>query len=70
MCRNFNKRKVVTGILILVDKDVQTMESNGWEVMWLSWPNKFVNHKKFDLDVEIFELDEKPDMTGYGGKFK
>jgi hypothetical protein len=37
--------------------------------MWLSWPNKFVNHKKFELDVEIFELDEKPDMTGYMGKF-
>ena len=70
MCRNFNRRKVVTGILVLVDKDVQAMESSGWKIMWLSWPNKFVNHKKFELDVEIFELDEKPDMVGYRGKFK
>jgi hypothetical protein len=69
MCRNFNRRKVVTGILMLVAKDVQTMENNGWQIMWLSWPNKFANHKKFKLDVEIFELDEKPDMTGYEGKF-
>jgi hypothetical protein len=65
MCRNFNRREVVTGIIILTDEDLKAMEEKGWVIERMKWPSKLKDRDGYQLDVEVFELTEKPELRGY-----
>tara|TARA_R100000234_G_scaffold106175_1_gene76691 strand:+ start:13 stop:390 length:378 start_codon:yes stop_codon:yes gene_type:complete len=65
MCRNFNRREVATGIIILIDEDLKAMEEKGWVIERMKWPRKFKDRDGYQLDVEVFELTEKPELRGY-----
>jgi len=65
MKRNFKAREVLTGLLMLTDKDIENIKDKGGKVLDLKWPNKYKDRKDCQIDVEIFEIDSKPDVMTY-----
>ena len=65
MCRNFNRREVLTGIISLVDGDIKRMEDRGWVIERMKWPRKFKDREEYQLDVEVFEVEESPELGTY-----
>ena len=49
---------VTKGILILKDEDEAELRKKGWDIRFFAWPNKFVDHPKYKIDLEIVEIDE------------
>jgi len=47
---------VTKGILILEDEG--ELRNKGWDIRFFAWPNKFVDHPKYKIDLEIIEIDE------------
>ena len=66
MKRNFNTKEVQSGILLLCDEDIANMEDRGWKMMPLRFPRRFAEgHPEYELDVEVLELDESPELKSY-----
>jgi len=66
MKRNFKTKEVQSGILLLCDEDIANMEDRGWKMMPLKFPRRFAEgHPEYELDVEVLELDESPDLKSY-----
>lgn len=65
MCRNFDRKEVLTGIILLTDEDVIKMEDRGWVIEQMKWPRKFKDREGYRLDVEVFEIEESPELGTY-----
>ena len=66
MKRNFNTSEHTCGIAILTEEDVAEFTSKGWKVMPMKYPRRFlVGHPEYELDVEVFEIKEEPELSSY-----
>ena len=57
MKRNISK-DVVSGLVTLVEEDVDNMKEKGWDIEYLSFPRRFTNHPDYTIDLEIIEVDD------------
>ena len=69
LCRNFDTKKYVCGLIKLSDDDILEMSNRGVSIERLSFAKKIRGHKDFELDVFVFEVDEKPELDSYGKIF-
>ena len=53
----------------LSDDDILEMSNRGVSIERLSFAKKIRGHKDFELDVFVFEVDEKPELDSYGKIF-
>jgi hypothetical protein len=57
MRRNIS-RDIVSGLVTLVEEDVDNMKEKGWDIEYLSFPRRFTNHPDYTIDLEIIEVDD------------
>jgi len=55
MKRNLRK-KVIAGIVELIDKKLENMKQKGWTLEVMNWSRKFIDHPIYKLDFEIYEM--------------
>tara|TARA_A100001201_G_C4061743_1_gene192902 strand:+ start:509 stop:880 length:372 start_codon:yes stop_codon:yes gene_type:complete len=66
MKRNFDVDQVTCGIIILLNEDLEAMEKRGWKIMKMKFPRRIkTGHPEYDLDVEVFETKEEPELSSY-----
>ena len=66
MKRNFDTDKYTCGIIILTQEDIEQFDSKGWEVMRMKYPRRIrTGHPEYDIDVEVIEITEEPDLNSY-----
>lgn len=56
MRRNIDKT-VISGLINLIDQDINKIKEKGWEIKFMNWPSKFTNSPTYEISFEIMELE-------------
>lgn len=56
MRRNIDK-KVISGLINLIDQDINKIKEKGWKIKFMDWPSKFTDSKIYEISFEIIESE-------------